>query len=184
MPQVSPRRSIERTVLRKGAKYDVELLSTKSAAGDTYTREVIRHAGSVIVLPVLELPDGSRRVVLIENFRLTLERPLLELPAGTRGAGENPAVCAARELQEETGFAAMKITPLASFFTAPGLTDERMDAFLATGLTHVGQHLEPDEDIRVLDLSPDDALARVTRNDLDDAKSMLVLLLARAKGLI
>lgn len=171
-------------MLRKGAKYDVELLSTIAANGAPYTREVIRHAGSVIVLPVLERADGSRSIVLIENFRLTLERPLLELPAGTRAVGEDSSLCAARELREETGFTASRITPLASFFTAPGLTDERMDAFLATGLTQVGQHLEPDEDIRVLDLPVDEAISRVTRNELDDAKSMLVLLMARAKGLI
>jgi ADP-ribose pyrophosphatase len=184
MPVSNFSRSIDRTLLRRGTKYDVELLSTHDRQGKSYTREVIRHPGSVIVLPILQSPGALPRVVLIENFRITLEASILELPAGTRSLGEDPDVCAGRELTEETGYQATSLTPLTDFFTAPGLTDERMHAFVATGLTPVGQRLELDEDIRVLDLPVSDAMNLALSGQLKDAKSALVLLLARARGFL
>lgn len=175
-----------RTLLRRGPKFDVELLSTTASDGSTITREALRHPGSVIVLALLEAPGAHAppEVVLIENFRLTLERAILELPAGTRDPGEDPLVCARRELREETGFEASRWRPLGSFLTAPGLTDELMHAFVATGLTRHAQSLELDEDIRVTPVPIAHALAMASDGRITDAKTMLVLLLAQRAGLL
>lgn len=144
------------------------------------TREVVRHPGAVVIVPVLR--DG--RIVLIRNFRIAVGEYTLECPAGTLGVGEDPAVCAARELIEETGYQAESITGLGWFYTTPGLTDEKMHAFAATGLTEVGQRLEEDEDIQVVYVTEPEALRMIDSGELRDAKSMIAILKARSHGLL
>jgi ADP-ribose pyrophosphatase len=122
--------------------------------------------------------------VLIRNHRPTVDRELLECCAGTIERGDPPADTAARELIEETGYRAGKLTPLGMFYTSPGLSDEMMWVFVATELTHVGQHLEEDENIVVEVVPTAEALAMATDGRMIDAKSMLGLLWARAKGMI
>lgn len=177
------RRSVTRTLLRRGVKFDIELLETTGRDGSSLTREVIRHPGSVIILPLLQTPQGPQ-VVLIENFRLSTESTLLELPAGTRTPGEDPAVCATRELIEETGYRAGTLTHITTFLTAPGLTDEAMACFLAQDLAAVGQDLENDEDITVRLIPPAQALAALAKGEIRDAKTMLTLLLAKDRGIL
>jgi ADP-ribose pyrophosphatase len=174
----------ERSLIHRGKKFDIEMVRYQTAGGRTIEREMVRHPGAVCILPILEEKGVAPRVVFIRNRRFTLGRELLELPAGTLEAGEDPAVCAGRELIEETGYRAATIIPLGSFFTTPGMTDERMHAFAATGLTHVGQRLEEDERIRV-ELAPGaGAMALIDRGELQDAKSMVTLVLGQRKGLL
>ncbi len=139
-------------------------------AGSAF-RDVVVHPGAVTILPVLA--DGS--LVLIQNHRVSVGRPLLELCAGTLEPGERPERAAARELVEETGFSPGTLTPLGSFYSSPGITDEKMFAFLATDLEEVGQRLEPDEDIGVVRVSPEDLDAAVRRGEIEDAKILAVL---------
>jgi ADP-ribose pyrophosphatase len=172
-----------RTVLRRGAKFDVEILSTPGRDGKTIEREVIRHPGAVVIVPVLESPGGPR-VVLIENFRLSLERRLLELPAGTRIPGEEPLRCAARELEEETGYQARELRHIARWHTGPGMTDEVMECVVAKDLSPVGQHLENDEDISVRLATPQEAFEMVWDGRITDAKTILALHWARRLGVV
>lgn len=171
---------IGRETLHRGAKFDFERVTYQSRSGQTLRREVVRHPGAVVIVPLLD--DG--RVVLIRNFRVAVEQWLWELPAGTLGKGEDPALCAGRELIEETGYRAERVRPILSFRTTPGLTDELMHAFVATGLTHVGQALEEDEMIEVRPVGAEDALAMIGRGDLVDGKSIVALLLAERAGLL
>lgn len=151
--------------------------------GKVLRREVVRHPGSVVIVPILEGPEGAR-VVLIRNWRPALEKEVLELPAGTLEQGEEPTACARRELCEETGYEAEAVTLLGRFYTSPGLSDEFMTAFVATGLRHVGQRLEEDEQLTVEPMTVPAALAAVERGELVDAKSMLALLLAERRGML
>jgi ADP-ribose pyrophosphatase len=175
---------IVRRVIHRGAKFDLEMAEWQGGSGKPVQREVVRHPGAVIILPLLQEGRCPPKVVLIRNFRVSLGRELLELPAGTLGRGEAPEACAARELEEETGYRAGSIEPLARFYTSPGLSDELMHAFVARGLTAVGQKLEEDE--RVVPWVTEGAAAVAMAEDgrLMDAKSMLTLLLARAAGLV
>jgi ADP-ribose pyrophosphatase len=94
------------------------------------------------------LDDG--RVCLIRNYRVSVEQTLIELPAGTLEPNEDPAQTAERELIEETGYRAQTVTSLASFYLSPGILDERMHLFLASGLEWVGTAREPGEEIENL----------------------------------
>ncbi|MBL8764512.1 MAG: NUDIX hydrolase [Phycisphaerae bacterium] len=173
-------RVLSRTTLHRGRKFDYEQLVVAGAGGQTHTRELVRHPGAVVVVPIL--PDG--RVVLIRVFRASIESMNLELCAGTLERGEDPAACAARELIEETGYRAGRIVPLGWFLTSPGLSDERMYAFAALDLEHVGQDLEEDEAIEVEIREADEVLGMICGGGFHDGKSMLALLLARRSGLM
>lgn len=178
---------VARETLHVGKKFSFERLRVRSArSGAEFSREVVRHPGAVVILPVLDTPAGPK-VVMIRNWRLSLGRAILELPAGTIERGEAPEACAPRELIEETGYRAASLTHLTSFWTTPGLTDELMHAFLATGLAPVGQAMELDESMTVEPVSLDGPAGvwdLLDRGQIADAKSILTLLWARRKGLL
>jgi ADP-ribose pyrophosphatase len=172
--------TVSRRLLHRGRKFDFEVVEFEGRGGKPLTREVVRHPGAVVILPIL---DGGR-LCLIRNWRPALEKEIAELPAGTLEKGEDPEACARRELIEETGYEAGEMEKLGSFYTSPGLSDERMAAFVARRLQHVGQRLEEDERLTVTPMATADAFGMIERGELVDAKSMLTLLWARAKGLV
>ncbi len=172
---------MERRPLHHGRKFDYEQLVLRSPTGRVYTRELVRHPGAVVVVPVARRPEGLR-VVLIRVYRASIDAMSVECCAGTLEKGEDPAVCAGRELIEETGFEAGRIVSLGAFRTSPGLSDEMMHAFAATELKHVGQDLEEDEDIEVFQVAPQEALAMIDRGEIADGKSIAALLIAHRRG--
>lgn len=171
---------VGRTLIHKGRKFDFELLTVRRPGGRELQREMVRHPGAVVVVPVLD--DG--RIVLIRNFRISVEARLWECCAGTLEPGEDPAVCAGRELIEETGFRAASIQPIGWYYTTPGLTDEKMYAFAAFGLRHVGQDLEDDETIEVDAIDAARVLEMVDSGRIRDGKSIAAILLADRRGLL
>lgn len=169
--------------LREGRAFDFVSLRVRSPRGQERDRLVVRHRGAVVILPVLETPEGPQ-IVYVRNERHTIPAWLDELPAGGLDAGEEPERAARRELREETGFAAATLTPLGRFYTTPGITDELMHAYLATGLEEVGQDLEEYEVLTVHRAPVSAMFERIESGDLTDAKTILALHLARARGLI
>ena len=133
---------------------------------------MVTHGGSVIILPILD--DG--RIVMIKNYRFSVDEVLWELPAGTLDAGEEIITCAKREIIEETGYEAAKVEPLHQFYPAPGMTNEEMHAYLATGLKHVGQDLDDTEDIEVAPLSCDEIIQKIESHEIVDGKTIAMLL--------
>ena len=113
--------------------------------GVTALREVVCHAGSVVVLP--RLADG--RVILVRQFRYAAGRHLWELVAGGMEPGETPRQAARRELIEETGYRARTLKPLFDFFPSPGILNERMFLVEASGLTRGESEPESDERLEV-----------------------------------
>jgi ADP-ribose pyrophosphatase len=140
--------------------------------GSRTQREIIRHPGSVVLLPCVD----EQHVCLIRNYRMAVGQTLVELPAGTLEAGEPPDVCAVRELKEETGYEAGTLTELTSFFAAPGILDEHMHLFLATQLTGGSPQREPDEEIENWVVSWDKALEMIRNGEIRDAKTIVGLL--------
>ncbi len=124
----------ERVVL-EGARFNVHEMDLLGSDGKTYRREVIRHPGAVVLLPMID----KDTIVLIENHRPSVGETLLELPAGTREPDESPEVTAARELVEETGYHSASLSLLHQFYSAPGICDELMHLYVARELTP-GEH--------------------------------------------
>jgi ADP-ribose pyrophosphatase len=175
---------ISRKTLHHGAKFDYEEATWTAPDGRTIVRQFVRHIGSVVILPILEQPGRPASIVLIRNRRWSIPADLWELPAGTRERDEDPRACAARELEEETGFAAATLEPLARFHTSPGMTNELMHAFVAKGLQQVGQRLEADEGITVHATPIPEVLAMIDRGDIMDAKTLAAVCLAMRIGLV
>ncbi len=156
-------------------RFFVEQVWRESPAGERRERAVIRHPGAVVILPMV---DGDR-VCLIRNYRVAIGRTLLELPAGTLTPGEEPRQAADRELIEETGYRARIWTPLHEFFVSPGILDERMYLYLAADLEPGTPAREPGEEIENVVLAWDDALALVHRGEIEDAKTIIGLLVGQ-----
>lgn len=164
-----------------GARIDVYAMDLAGRGGASHRREVVVSNDAVVVLPLLEAEPaaagaGEPRVVLIRNERFAVGKTLLELPAGTLEPGEDPAVCAARELTEETGYAAERVEAMTCFYTSPGFCTERMHAYRATGLRFRGQDLDETERIEVEAMSWSEALACLRDGRIEDAKTIATLL--------
>lgn len=171
----------ERTLAEHPAYNAVEL-TIRSPDGSERTKPAIRHRGAVCVVPLLEQPGRAPRIILIENDRVIPGERLWEACAGGIDGDESPAAAAERELKEETGYAASSLYPIGSFYTSPGMSDEVMHAFVATGLTHVGQDLEPWESITVHRLSTGETLDSIDSGKIRDGKTIAALLLAQRRG--
>jgi ADP-ribose pyrophosphatase len=135
-------------------------------------REVVEHADSVAIVPVLD--DG--RIVLIRQFRLPAGGVLLEIPAGVVDPGESPAQCAQRELAEEIGYEAAHLELLFSMYLAPGYCSELIHLFVATGLTPAHRAPEADEFIEPLVVTPQQARSLIDDGAIRDAKTIAGIL--------
>lgn len=151
----------------------MEVLSFTDEKGRSVRREIVRHPGAVVIVPVLD--DG--RLVLIRNYRIAVDERLWELPAGKLEEGEEPQHAAARELEEETGFRPGRVRPLATFFSSPGFADELIHAFVAEDLAFVGQNLEPGEEIDVSELARGEVLAMIADGRIRDGKTIAAVLM-------
>jgi ADP-ribose pyrophosphatase len=143
--------------------------------GHRSTVEVVEHRGGVAVVAMPEV----RRIVLVRQFRPAIARAMWEVPAGKLEAGEDPGVCASRELVEETGYRADRMRKLWTFYTAPGFCSELLHLFVAEDLTPGAPRPEAGEQIDVRSFDLDEAWSLVTRNELPDAKTQIALAWAR-----
>ncbi|MEA2602785.1 MAG: ADP-ribose pyrophosphatase [Acidobacteriota bacterium] len=136
--------------------------------------ELIHHVGAAAVVPVTE--DGE--VLLVRQYRYATGGYLLEVPAGKLDPGEAPETCAARELEEETGFRPTKMKPLGWIWTTPGFADEKIWLYLATGLEPAQQGLEDDEVLSLERLPFAEAVDKAARGEIHDSKTVCALLRA------
>lgn len=139
--------------------------------GATVELEVVRHPGAAAIVPMKD----ERTVILIRQFRLAAGGFIYEIPAGKLHRGEDPRLCAERELEEEIGYRAGAIERLETFFTAPGFTDEIMHLFLATSLTKTAQNLDHDEVLEVVEMPLEKAVAHIRDGTIRDAKTIVGL---------
>ena len=159
-------------VLLSTRRFRVVRHTEQSADGSQHVRETVQHPGAVTILPLVD----DDRVCLIRNRRVAVDQTLIELPAGTLEPGEDPAVTAARELIEETGYRAARIEKLLEFFMSPGILNERMHVYAAHGLTAGPTALEAGEQIETLVVCWDDALRMALDGTIQDAKTLVALL--------
>ena len=167
-----------RTVF-EGRVFTVQVESITLPKGHALDAEIVRHRGSVVIVPV----TASNDVILARQYRHAIGRYTWELPAGSLKAGEVPAPAAARECHEEIHKIAGRLEPLGSFFPTPGYCDEEMHFFLAADLRDPREgdapaHADEDEDIEARAFSAAELRDMIARGDIVDLKTVAGLSLA------
>jgi ADP-ribose pyrophosphatase len=165
----------KRRVIYRGLKIDLALQTVTLSDGTEAQREVVVHRGAVALLPML---DGDR-LCLVKNDRYSVGKTLIEVPAGTIDEGESPDSTAPRELREETGYLAGSIEKVAEWWVSPGVMSERMYLYVCQDLRPGPTEHQADETLEPVIVTWDEAIAMVSDGRIDDAKSMLAILLGQ-----
>ncbi len=158
-----------------GKLISVEHWQVRLPNGEPALREVVRHPGAAAVVAI----DQDQNIVLVRQHRIAVGRLTLEIPAGKLDApGEDPFLCAQRELQEETGLIAKNWTFLTQMDTTPGFCNEKISLYLATDLSQHEAHPDSDEFVSVHRMPLAKAVANVMDGTFRDGKTALAILMA------
>ncbi|QGA53340.1 NUDIX domain-containing protein [Sulfolobus sp. E5-1-F] len=152
-----------------GKKFEVFIDKVKLPNGYERELEFVKHRGSVVIIPRI----NNNEIIMIRQFRPVIGKWIYELPAGTIEEGEDPLNTAKRELVEEIGYEAGKMTEIISFYASPGITTEYMRLYLAEDLKYVGAKPEPYEIIEPIRVSIDEAIKMVRERKIEDAKTII-----------
>ena len=167
--------TLETKRIYEGNIINVRVDTVRMPSGRSATREIVEHSHAVCIVPVDE--DGN--VLLVRQYRKPAEEAILEVPAGGIEEGEVSEEAVLRELQEETGYTADNLQHLSSFWVAPGWATEFMHAYLATNLRPSKLEGDEDENIEVVRLPFDQAIAMFKTGEIKDGKTIASMLLAQ-----
>jgi ADP-ribose pyrophosphatase len=143
--------------------------------GREAAREVVEHSGGVGVVALTHTGE----VLIVRQFRYPMGEVVREIPAGKLEPGEEPAVCAARELREETGYVCARLESLGVTYPSPGCYGEKLHLYLARDLTYVGQALDDQEFLEVEPLSLDALVEQILSGEIKDGKTIIGALKGR-----
>ena len=160
----------EKKTIYEGSIFDVSAGQARIHDGSIRPREVIDHNGGVAVAPFV---DG--KVILVRQYRIAIEKYILELPAGRLEGAENPEYRAHQELEEEIGYRADRLVHVASCYCSPGYTNELDHIYLGLDLEQTEARPEIEENIEIVELSLDEVRALLASHSLDDAKTIIGL---------
>jgi ADP-ribose pyrophosphatase len=160
------------TEIYAGRVVTLRVVDLALADGRLVKREIVEHAPGAAVVAV----DADGQVLLVRQFRPAVGASVLELPAGIVDPGETPRECARRELEEETGFTADSIEPLATFYSSPGFCSEVLFVFGASGLREGQRANDEEEELELVRVPLEEAIERVLHREISDAKTVTGLL--------
>lgn len=167
----------ERRVIYEGRVFTLEVDRVRMPSGHLVNMEIVRHPGSVVMLP-MPSPD---RIILVRQYRYTIDRWIWELPAGSLKPGEDPVKAAARECEEEIGLVPRSVRRMRSFYPTPGFCDEEMIFFRCTDLHDPSPDStatrDADEDLEPKTFSIEDARRLVAEGEIVDLKTVVGLTL-------
>jgi len=143
--------------------------------GNNAKREVVVHPGGVGIVAVTD----DKKVLMVRQYRYPMEEELLEIPAGKLDGGEDPLICAKRELSEETGYTAAKYVDLGPIYPSPGFCKETLFLYLALDLQPGEMHLDENELLSVEYIDIDELIKKIMVNELKDAKTIIGIVKAR-----
>ena len=175
-------RSESRRTVYQGRIFRVEVDRVALPSGHTIDMDIVRHPGSVVLLPM----PSAQEIILIRQYRYSIDRWIWELPAGTLKPGEGPVAGAARECEEEVGLMPGLVEPLGSFFPTPGFCDEVMHFFRCGDLQPPTADStvvkDEDEDLEPRTFTLDEARALITSGEIVDLKTVAGLALITSRG--
>ena len=163
---------LDSRVVYRGRVFTATKDTVKLENGDVATREVAWHNGGVGILAI----DNQNNILLVRQFRYAHGKVLLEIPAGRLEINEDPAECAIRELEEETGYHAQNVELLAKVYPTPGYVSEVLHIYTAHNLIPTSQNLDPGEFLTFIKLPFDKALEMCLSGDIKDGKTLVAIL--------
>lgn len=166
---------IHSEIVYKGKVFDVRVDQVRLESGKVIQVDIVQHNGAIVIVPI----DQEGNIWFVDQYRHAAGETLLELPAGTLEDQEEPLSSAQRELREEIGMSASKITPLGEFYITPGYSTEYLYIFLAEDLTPDPLPLDEDEVITVVKAPINQVFQWVREKRIRDAKTLAALLLAQ-----
>lgn len=171
---------VEETTISSDRIYTGKVISVKVDTVEVENqgyqkREIVEHGGAVGIVAI----NDNNEVILIKQFRKPIEKVIWEIPAGKLEVGENPKECAIRELKEETGYEPQNLKLIHKFFTSAGFSNQKIYIYLATGLTLGKSNPNDDESLEVYKISLEEAYNMVVKNEIEDAKTSIGILLAK-----
>ncbi len=169
-------RTIKSEIIYTGRILQLEVATVELPDGSTSTRELIRHNGACAVLPVKD-----DKFIMVKQYRKALEAEILEIPAGKLEAGEDPQLCAIRELKEETGYLAGQLEPLHDLYMAAGYSSEVIHIYLAENLTFSEASPDEDEFVYPVEMDMDEVYTMIVNGEIKDAKTVCAVLKYYAK---
>jgi ADP-ribose pyrophosphatase len=173
----NPPQLLRQRLLYQGRRFSFESSQLRLPNEQEGEWECIRHPGGALAVPVT--PEG--KLVLLRQYRFTVQGRLLEFPAGTVEPSEGPEETIRREIEEETGYRAHRWRKLGEYFMAPGYSDEIIYAYLAEELELLENPpaQDIDEDIETTLMTVEEVEQAIHAGDLADAKSISAFVLAR-----
>lgn len=163
---------LARTTVHNGRIIDVEIDVVKLPSGHTVDMEIVRHPGSVVLIPI----PAPGSIILIRQYRYTIDRWIWELPAGSLKRDEDPDLAAARECEEEIGLVPGKLTRLRGYYPTPGFCDEEMIFYRCEDLRSPAPdstaRKDEDEEIEPRTFTVQEARALVTSGEIVDLKTL------------
>lgn len=171
-------RIIKSEVIYRGKVFNTKVDQIEYDSGNKAVREVAEHPGGAVVVPVTK--DG--KVVMVTQHRYPMNKTLLELPAGKLGKGEDPKLCAVRELEEETGYKSDNVKELGSIYTTPGYSTEKLWIFLAKDLNPGDHNREEGEfGMEVFELTLQEIEQKIYNGEIVDSKTICGIFLTKQK---
>ncbi|MBR5800276.1 MAG: NUDIX hydrolase [Lachnospiraceae bacterium] len=169
---------LSRDLIKKGSIIEYYEDTMQIPNGNVVKWDFIKHNGAAAVVPV----DEQGRLIMVKQYRNALERETLEVPAGGLKTPEEPTMeAAARELTEETGYHAEKLELLVSIYTTVAFCNEKIDIYVATGLTPGEQNLDEDEYVDVKAYTVDELVEKIYRLEIQDSKTIAAILAYKEK---
>lgn len=164
---------INREVVYKGAIVDFCKDDIITPKGNNVKWDYLEHKGAAAVIPVMN--DG--RIIMVRQWRNAIDKFALEIPAGGKDGKDEPTLnCAARELEEETGYKSDNIQFLHTIVPAIAYSGEKIDVYVAFDLVKSEQHLDPDEDINLEIYEVEELIDKILTNEINDSKTVASIL--------
>lgn len=165
---------LKRTDIYKGVRVHLVKERMLTPEGKEVDWELIVHPGAAAVIPV----DGDGKILMVRQYRLPSDSMVLEIPAGILDSpDEDPKDCAARELEEETGYTSDSIEYLFNFYSSIGITDEVIHIYVAKNLVQTKQNLDEHEFVELERYTLEELMRMIYEGSLVDCKSIAALLM-------
>ncbi|RXT13824.1 NUDIX domain-containing protein [Ammoniphilus sp. CFH 90114] len=164
-------KTVKSDVIFEGKVITLQVDEVELPNGKLAKREIVRHPGAVAVIAI----TPENRMIMVRQFRKPLEKTILEIPAGKLEKGEEPLVCAERELIEETGYRAEEMKFVSSFYTSPGFANEIIHIYEASGLESGDAQPDQDEFVDLVEVTLEQAFEYIQSGDIIDAKTIFAI---------